>query len=324
MARSNPNLHIHIVTDSNMKQAEHVPANSDAAVVEKTSKPSSPLGEVYDTSLYPSRLQPLIPPPNFGAVQGGQIFRSAFPQTRNLDFIEQLNVKTVLCLVSTEPSEECMDYVRVNDIKRARIDIAPNKDGKVSSTLQSIFDALLLVMDASNWPLYIHCNQGRHRTGCVIACLRKMQQWPMDAIIEEYKAYASPKARDGDVQFIRDVFQPELMLEYVKQYAQFEHRPTLMQLLRSDLVEVDVEKFVDILASMDGVVPVKDSLKSNTSSHADSAIEICPTIPEESAEILADHGFEVSVEECGPLSPPIAAETTIATALETRTVVVDR
>jgi protein tyrosine/serine phosphatase len=37
--------------------------------------------------------------------------------------------------------------------------------------------ALCEVMDIRNHPLLIHCNKGKHRTGCLVGCFRKIQQW---------------------------------------------------------------------------------------------------------------------------------------------------
>ena len=39
------------------------------------------------------------------------------------------------------------------------------------------------------------CNLGRHRTGTVIGCLRKLQHWNLSAILEEYRRFAGPKVR---------------------------------------------------------------------------------------------------------------------------------
>ena len=94
----------------------------------------------------------------------------------------------------------------------------------------------------------------------------------MEQILQEYETYAYPKAREGDIKLIRS-FDPESMLEYVKQ-VHFEHRPSLMQLLRSDLVSVDM--LVQILGSSDGIARAHESLKSNTSTRADSGIERAP------------------------------------------------
>ncbi len=39
-----------------------------------------------------------------------------------------------------------------------------------------------VVSDRENYPLLIHCNHGRHRTGCVVGVLRKSSQWNMKRI----------------------------------------------------------------------------------------------------------------------------------------------
>lgn len=59
-------------------------------------------------------------------------------------------------------------------------------------------------MTPANHPVLVHCNQGKHRTGCLVACLRKVQgTMPLPEILEEYVAYASPKVREGDLALIR-------------------------------------------------------------------------------------------------------------------------
>lgn len=71
-------------------------------------------------------------------------------------------------------------------------------------------------MDGANHPLWIHCNQGRHRTGCVVACYRKIQGVPIEQILEEYIAYASPKARPGDIALIKS-FDPDALFKYAQE-----------------------------------------------------------------------------------------------------------
>jgi hypothetical protein len=62
--------------------------------------------------------------------------------------------------------------------------------------------ALRAIMDPRNHPVLIHCNQGKHRTGCLVGCLRKVQQWSLVAIFEEYRRFAGTKARVVDELFI--------------------------------------------------------------------------------------------------------------------------
>lgn len=107
-------------------------------------------------------------------------------------------------------------FLSVYDITHTRVPISPNKDGR-SSTLDSLCEAILLVMNPTNHPVYIHCNQGKHRTGCVVACLRKIQKWPIEEILREYDAYASPKARPGDIELIK-AFDPACVYDYAKEH----------------------------------------------------------------------------------------------------------
>lgn len=56
------------------------------------------------------------------------------------------------------------------------------------------------------------CNLGRHRTGTVIGCLRKLQRWNLASIFEEYRRHAGAKVRVLNEQvgfsFIRLVTLP--------------------------------------------------------------------------------------------------------------------
>lgn len=68
--------------------------------VEYTSRPPTPESGAATPTLRieqcPMRLRSLVPPPNYGAIKTGAVFRSAFPQDRNVEFLKGLDVKTVL------------------------------------------------------------------------------------------------------------------------------------------------------------------------------------------------------------------------------------
>ncbi|KAI6806382.1 hypothetical protein KC332_g4252 [Hortaea werneckii] len=264
--------------------------------VESTSRPPSPPSGARTPSLRleecPSRLRPQIPPPNYGAVKPGVLFRSAFPQDRNLEFLEGLNIRTILSFVATEPSEHYTSWLRTSAITRMRIDIAPNKDGHVHTTWDSLCEALLLVLDSANYPLYLHCNQGRHRTGCVIACLRKIQRWPLDAVLAEYRVYASPKARDGDIELIK-AFDPDVVFDYAKARGYLDPSPRKQGqqhhhhqqggffMKRMDSTIADIDALAEALASHGGpfgdggdgaeLLPTSSRVSSTTGSLFSSA-----------------------------------------------------
>lgn len=42
----------------------------------------------------------------------------------------------------------------------------------------------------------------KHRTGCLIGCLRKLQNWSHTSIFDEYRRFSHPKSRSMDQQFI--------------------------------------------------------------------------------------------------------------------------
>ncbi|PBP19518.1 tyrosine phosphatase [Diplocarpon rosae] len=41
-----------------------------------------------------------------------------------------------------------------------------------------------------------------HRTGCVVAVVRHVARWDVESILEEYRGYAAPKARECDINYI--------------------------------------------------------------------------------------------------------------------------
>lgn len=45
--------------------------------------------------------------------------------------------------------------------------------------------ALVAILDKRNHPVLIHCNKGKHRTGCLIGCIRRLQSWSLTSIFDE-------------------------------------------------------------------------------------------------------------------------------------------
>lgn len=66
----------------------------------------------------------------------------------------------------------------------------------------AIREALKVILDVENHPLLIHCKRGKHRTGCLVGCLRRLQRWCLSSILDEYRSFAAAKARVSDQSFI--------------------------------------------------------------------------------------------------------------------------
>ncbi|MCJ1390094.1 hypothetical protein MMC18_002952 [Xylographa bjoerkii] len=141
------------------------------------------------------------PPANFDEVVPG-IYRSSFPRLGSFEFLGALGLKTILTLVDEEYPEENKDFVAANGITQVQISIPPNKNPSDVIPPHLMAMALELLLDKRYHPLLVHCNKGKHRTGCVVGCYRKMNDVPMNAIINEYRKYAGVKARILDEKFI--------------------------------------------------------------------------------------------------------------------------
>lgn len=216
----------------------------------------------------PSRLAPIVPPTNWGAVREHQIFRSGFPTDENLIFLGTLPVKSCLTLVETPPSDEYNSWLSSRSIKRSVIPIAANKEGRISITHDSMCAALLFLMDSSNWPVYVHCNQGKHRTGCVIACLRKVWRQPLEDALWEYGTYARSKQRAPDIEFITN-FNPDSVFAYAKANG-FLEQPRMK---RMDSMVADIDSLAEALASGaagdESDFAISDSSSTDSSANSD-------------------------------------------------------
>ncbi|KAF2848910.1 tyrosine-protein phosphatase-like protein SIW14 [Plenodomus tracheiphilus IPT5] len=150
------------------------------------------------------RLHSLIPPSNYGAVVPGKIYRSSYPEEKNYEFLKDLKIKSIITLVPEPLSPEYKDFMDEADIQHFHVHIRANKgDVRVESCEMS--HALRLIMDRTNHPILIHCNKGKHRTGCTVAVLRRIfGKMNLDAIREEYHTYAGVKARFLDEVFFEN------------------------------------------------------------------------------------------------------------------------
>jgi tyrosine-protein phosphatase SIW14 len=158
----------------------------------------------------PDRLTSLLPPDNFGAVIPGSVYRSSFPLPENFSFLRSLKLKTILTLVPKPFPDAYVEFLETNGIRQIVVPIAANKD-VVCIEDTTMIQALGVVLDRSHYPLLIHCNKGKHRTGCTVACLRKIQGEGMRAALQEYHTYAGSKARSLDETFIRSFDERSLL-----------------------------------------------------------------------------------------------------------------
>jgi len=142
-------------------------------------------------------------PVNFGVVLPGTIYRSSYPTEEDYAFLATLGLKTVLSLVKSDPVPgHLASFMQHHGIRHCAIDMQGTKKVKIPEAI--MHSIMKVVLDQENYPILIHCNHGKHRTGCAVAVMRHVTGWSVDAVLEEYRSFAEPKVRDCDVQYIKE------------------------------------------------------------------------------------------------------------------------
>ncbi|XP_062084154.1 tyrosine-protein phosphatase DSP3-like [Humulus lupulus] len=143
----------------------------------------------------------LVPPVNFSMVEDG-IYRSGLPQPSNFRFLKTLNLRCIIYLCPEPYPEENLKFLEANNIRLFQFGIEGKTEPTVSLLKDAIMDALKILVDVRNHPVLIHCKRGKHRTGCLVGCLRKLQNWCLASVFEEYQRFAGVKSRETDKKFI--------------------------------------------------------------------------------------------------------------------------
>eukprot|EP00298_Acanthocystis_sp_HF-20_P008315 c17606_g1_i1.p1 GENE.c17606_g1_i1~~c17606_g1_i1.p1 ORF type:complete len:223 (+),score=93.71 c17606_g1_i1:23-691(+) len=143
----------------------------------------------------------LIPPINFSMVADG-VYRSGFPNKKNLPFLKKIGIASVVLLCPETYSDNIEEWMSENNVQVFQVALEGNKEPFVDISEVDVSTALSHIVNTANHPILIHCNKGKHRTGCVVGCLRKIQNWSLTAIFDEYKRFAGTKGRVLDLQFI--------------------------------------------------------------------------------------------------------------------------
>lgn len=167
----------------------------------KTTGEDHPVDPLQPKRITTAPVLRIIPPLNFCPVEK-QLYRSGQPLVINQSFLQELNLKTIIWLASEEPAEEFLDYCSrlniniefvgmINDYNYSNINPWDLLDER------TIKNALELMCNKDNYPLLVCCGMGRHRTGAVIGCLRRLQGWNLASVSEEYRRFAG--ARGGRI-----------------------------------------------------------------------------------------------------------------------------
>ena len=121
---------------------------------------------------------------NFGKVNDNY-YRGAQPDAEGFVQLKKLGIKTVIDL-RKDSEREAPEWVRSAGMQYFNI---PMKASRAATEEQADY-FLKLVNDRKNWPVYVHCKGGRHRTGALTAIFRISHDgWTADQAFDEMKKY---------------------------------------------------------------------------------------------------------------------------------------
>lgn len=121
---------------------------------------------------------------NFGKVNSNY-YRGAQPTQEQVAQLKKLGVKTVVDLRKDFVPEEA-EWVRGAGMRYFNIPLKASR----AATDEQTAHFLSIVNDPANWPVYVHCKGGRHRTGALTGVYRiTHDNWTADQAFQEMKEY---------------------------------------------------------------------------------------------------------------------------------------
>lgn len=133
----------------------------------------------------------LSPPLRFGMVNPG-VYRGAYPVLPNFRFLYQLKLKTIISLTPEPPIEDLRLFGENAGINIVHFPIS--RTGPLSNELfAQLCQVVQLCVDSSNFPIYIHCLDGRRIMSVFVLMLRKVQAWNPVSSFTEYWRFVRDK-----------------------------------------------------------------------------------------------------------------------------------
>jgi protein tyrosine/serine phosphatase len=127
-------------------------------------------------------------PTNFGVVEEGKLYRGAQPTADEIENLYRRGVKTIVKLngkdLDMERSAASKLGIRLIEVPLNARTVGTSKScAEVARAYQAISDPL-------NWPVYVHCDHGRDRTGFLVGLYReRVQGWTFASVSEELAEY---------------------------------------------------------------------------------------------------------------------------------------
>ncbi len=121
---------------------------------------------------------------NFGKVTEF-FYRGAQPKEDEYSQLAELGIKTVIDL-RNDPKDFARESAELNGMRYINMPMS-DKSYPDSDAAPKFLE---LINKSENWPVFVHCAGGRHRTGIMAAVYRMtIQGWDIERAYEEMKDY---------------------------------------------------------------------------------------------------------------------------------------
>jgi len=150
----------------------------------------------------------LILPPIVFARVGPGIYRSAYPASKSLPFIDSLHLKSMVSLLDkpSEVKKELRDYCHTHGITMIECPVGLNQEPFVTMSESAVKEAVEFIANPINHPVMVFCTTGRSKTSVVIGCYRRLHLgWSISSMVHEYEQYMDPDGGVADMAFMENL-----------------------------------------------------------------------------------------------------------------------
>ncbi|OMJ10952.1 putative tyrosine-protein phosphatase [Smittium culicis] len=162
--------------------------------------------------MYELNKELIKPPEIFGLVEEGVYRCNGTLDAQQVEFLEPLEIKTILLLSIENVSVPLQRFVKKNNINQIQLGLKiwqGNLEWKPVSE-ELVKEAVESILDTKCHPLLLVCSSGVRETGIVVGCLRKLQKWNFNSIVFEYRRYSASKSKYAAELFI-ELFDTDLV-----------------------------------------------------------------------------------------------------------------
>ena len=131
------------------------------------------------------------PIPNFGVVEQGILYRSAQPHELALPWLRRYGIASIVNLREERYDDGDWLIARLGFTSYLRLPI----DNHTPPTDAQALAFLEFVQDQRNWPVLVHCAEGKGRTGVLVALTRyAIDGWSVEQALAEANKYTTDGA----------------------------------------------------------------------------------------------------------------------------------